>query len=551
MTGRHLIKHLGPPAALLLVALGTATPVTSLGDIRGTWVFISQMPVGSEILTDVSKVELTQSGNAVTGTYAGVLGVTRRVTGTYDGTNVSLIIEGEWPTDGTPIVATLTGSMPGPSGAGSLAVGPVQGTWTSRRPDPGENLEPMAAVTVDYTTQEPGAVRKISPTDLPTAGLALTLASPPKLIRRPADAWPKAPAGFDVSLYADGFDYPRKIATAPNGDLFLVESRLGEIRVLRGLTADGRAASISTFATGLDRPFGIAFYPSGPHPEYLYVGNTGSVVRFSYLRGDLEARSVPEVVVPDLPSGGQLVGGGHWTRDLAFSRDGASLFVAVGSWSENDDTDNNPHEDRRANVLAYTPAGRFLGVYASGVRNPVGIAVDPQTGRLWASVNERDMQGNDLVPDFITHLKPGGFYGWPWFYIGSNYDPQHEGKHPELIGQVLVPDVLVQAHSSPLALTFYEGREFPKEYHGDIFVALHGSWNRYLRTGYAVARVPLERGRAGGEYEDFLTGFVTDEGQVWGRPVGVAVARDWALLVSDDGSKSVWRVTYSRRPRHP
>jgi glucose/arabinose dehydrogenase len=327
----------------------------------------------------------------------------------------------------------------------------------------------------------------------------------------------------------------------------LVESNLGEIRILRGVTEAGRAATVSTFATGLDRPFGIAFYPPGRHPQYVYVANTGSVVRFPYVNGNLTARGEPEMVIPDLPYGGQLIGGGHWTRDLAFSKHGASLFVSVGSWSENDDTDNNPNEERRANVLEYTPDGRFLRIYASGVRNPVGIAVDPRTGQLWASVNERDMQGNDLVPDFITHLEPGGFYGWPWFYIGGNYDPEHEGKHPELISSVLVPDVLVQAHSSPLALAFYDRRQFPKKYRGDIFVALHGSWNRGVRVGYEVARFPLTKGRAGGEYVDFLTGFVTADGQVWGRPVGVTIARDGSLLVTDDGSKSVWRVTYSRR----
>jgi glucose/arabinose dehydrogenase len=521
----------------------------AFAQVNGIWVFSSQLPVGTEMITDISKVELEQNGDSLTGKYFGVLGKGRTVTGTYDGTQISLNIDGIWPQDGSQFPAALTGSLSASSGSGKVTAGPVQGAWTARRPTPGEDLEPSADVTVDYRSEAPGRVHRISPRDLPKAGFPLTLASAPKLIPRPANAWPKAPPGFQVTLYADGFDYPRKIQTAPNGDVFLAESHLGEIKILRGVTRDGKAASISTFATGLNQPFGIAFYPPGPNPQYVYVANTGSVVRFPYANGDLTARAEPEIIIPDLPSGGQLIGGGHWTRDLAFSENGGSLYVSVGSWSEDDDTDNNPKEVRRANVLEYAPDGQFVGIYASGIRNPVGIAVDPATGRLWGSVNERDMEGNDLVPDFITHLEPGGFYGWPWFYIGSHYDPEHKGKHPELIGRVLVPDVLVQAHSASLTLAFYNRRQFPKKYWGDLFAAEHGSWNRGVRVGYEIVRVPLTKGCAGGEYEDFLTGFVTPDGQVWGRPVGVTVATDGSLLVSDDGSKSVWRVTYGRRDR--
>lgn len=530
--------------ACLRICMAAFFASGAFAQVEGTWVLSSRIPVGSEILTDISRLELQQQGATISGTYSGVLGQKRTVTGTYDGTRISLTVSGEWPTDATPIVATLSGSASANSGSGDLNAGPSQGTWTLHRPLPGQDLTPSASVTVDYTTQKPGTFHKISPKDLPKAGLALTLASAPKLIPRPQNAWPQAPPGFKVTLYASGFDNPRKIQTAPNGDVFLAESNLGEIKILRGVTRDGKAASVSTFAGGLDRPFGIAFYPPGPNPQYVYVANTGSVVRFPYSNGDLTASSEPEMVIPDLPAGGQLVGGGHWTRDLAFSNDGASLFVSVGSWSENDDTDNNPNEFRRANVLEYTPFGQFLQIYASGIRNPVGIAVHPQTGQLWASVNERDMQGDDLVPDFITHLERNGFYGWPWFYIGSNYDPEHEGKHLELIGQMLVPDVLLQAHSASLCMTFYEGRQFPW-YRGDAFAALHGSWNRGVRVGYEVVRIPMAGGRAKGIYQDFLSGFVTKDGQVWGRPVGVTVARDGSLLVSDDGSKSVWRVSYS------
>ena len=212
------------------------------------------------------------------------------------------------------------------------------------------------------------------------------------------------------------------------------------------------------------------------------------------------------------------------------------------------DTDDNPVEHDRADILELTPEGGPARVYASGIRNAVGIAVSPATGDLWASVNERDRLGDNLVPDYITHVTAGGFYGWPWFYIGAHADPRHRGKHPELRDKVIVPDVLLQAHSASLEMVFYDGNAFPAEYRGDIFAAEHGSWNKTVRTGYKVVRALLRgTGRASGQHEDFLTGFVTEQGDVWGRPVGVAVAKDGALLVTDDGSKSVWRVTYARK----
>jgi glucose/arabinose dehydrogenase len=248
--------------------------------------------------------------------------------------------------------------------------------------------------------------------------------------------------------------------------------------------------------------------------------------------------------VSALPSGGLLRGGGHWTRDLAFSRDGKKLYVSVGSHSNNDDTDGNPVEARRADVLEFDADGKNGRVFAWGIRNAVGIAVNARSGELWASVNERDRLGDNLVPDYITHLEPGGFYGWPWFYLGAHPDPKHAGKHPELAAKVLVPDVLLESHDASLEMVFYDGTQFPAAYRGDIFAAEHGSWNKTVRTGYEVVRVPLHgHDRATGEYEDFLTGFVTSTGDVWGRPVGVAVARDGALIVTDDGSNSIWRIT--------
>jgi glucose/arabinose dehydrogenase len=216
--------------------------------------------------------------------------------------------------------------------------------------------------------------------------------------------------------------------------------------------------------------------------------------------------------------------------------------VSVGSLSNVDD---GPQEDRRACILEFKPDGTGYKLFASGIRNPVGLAVNPETDEVWTSVNERDGLGDDLVPDYITRVREGGFYGWPWYYIGPNQDPRHTGKRPELKDKVIVPDVLIQAHSASLDMTFYTGAQFPAEYRGHAFAAEHGSWNRAIRTGYKVIRVPVNGGKPTGEYEDFLTGFVTPEGNVWGRPVGVTVAKDGSLLVTDDGSGSIWRVSYT------
>ncbi len=405
----------------------------------------------------------------------------------------------------------------------------------------------------DYRLERPGASHKITVADLPPPRAAESVDNGPFLVPRPKNAVPVAPPGFKVDLYADGLSNPRLVRTAPNGDLFLAESGVGEIKVVRGVRADGRAAQVERFAAGLNKPFGIAFYPAGDAPQWVYVANTDSVVRFPYVSGDLRARGPAETVVPDLPGGGHLRGGGHWTRDLAFSRDGKTMFVSVGSHSNVDDTDGNAAEFHRADVLAFDvdlldgklPAARNPRVYASGIRNAVGIAVHPQSGELWVSVNERDLLGDNLVPDYITHIEQGGFYGWPWYYIGGHQDPRHAGKHPELAAKVIVPDVLLQPHDASLEMTFYDGGQFPAEYRGDIFAAEHGSWNRKVRSGYELVRVPMHgRTRASGDYQDFLTGFVSPSGDVWGRPVGVAVAKDGALMVTDDGSNAIWRVSY-------
>ena len=397
----------------------------------------------------------------------------------------------------------------------------------------------------DYRQQNPGVVHKITVADLPAPDQTASVDNGPDVKSRPANAWPKAPAGFKVDLYASGLKNPRLIRAAPNGDVFVAESYANRILVFRGIDANGKAKQQSVFATGLNMPFGINFYPPGPNPEWVYVGNTDSVVRFPYRNGDLQARGKSQTIVSDIPSGGHLRGGGHWTRDIAFSKDGKKMFVSVGSFSNDDDSDDNRAEYHRANILEFNPDGSGERVYATGIRNAVGIAVDPKTGQLWGSVNERVELGNNLVPDYITHIQDGGFYGWPWWYMGGHQDPRHRGKHPELKDKVITPDVLVQPHDASLEMLFYDGKQFPSEYSGDIFAAEHGSWNKKVRAGYEVIRVPLHQtGKASGEYEDFLTGFVTPAGKVWGRPVGVAVAPDGSLLVSDDGSNSIWRVSY-------
>jgi glucose/arabinose dehydrogenase/mono/diheme cytochrome c family protein len=402
------------------------------------------------------------------------------------------------------------------------------------------NAPPPKAPFTDFRYEEPGKTRKITLKDLPAPFASTSSGNGPKLVPRPEKAWPLVPAGFKVELYTSRLDEPRLIRTAPNGDFFVAESHTGEIRVFRGITAEGKPEQAEIFAAGLNRPFGINFYPPGPDPQWIYIGNTDSVVRIPYQKGDLKARG-PAEHIADVPGGG-----GHWTRDIQFTADGKKMFVSVGSVSNIDDPDTTPAEKNRADVLEFNPDGSAMRVYAYGIRNCVGLAINSKTGELWCSVNERDALGDNLVPDYITHVQEGGFYGWPWWYMGGHQDPRHAGKHPELKDKVITPDVILHPHNASLELTFYDGKQFPEEYQGDIFAAEHGSWNRAIRVGYELIRVPLHQtGHASGEYEDFMTGFVVDNGHVWGRPVGVTVAPDGSLLVTDDGSKSIWRITYT------
>jgi glucose/arabinose dehydrogenase len=388
----------------------------------------------------------------------------------------------------------------------------------------------------------PGLARKITAQDLPQPQPPMML---PRLrmylgfargAARRENAIPKAPAGFKVDIYvASGLMNPRQMRRAPNGDIFMADTGGGTVRIFRGITADRKPQESSVYAS-LPKAFGINFYPPGTNPQWVYVTNTSTLVRYAYKNGDLKATGEPERLIADIPAGG-----GHSTRDIVFSKDGKSLFLAVGSASNNNDDEDEFH---RANILEYTPEGKFVSIYASGIRNPVGLAINPETGELWSSINERDNLGDNLVPDYVTHVARGAFYGWPWFYIGGNQDPAHAGKHPELKDKVIVPDVLIQAHSASLGMAFYDGKMFPAEYSGDAFAAEHGSWNHSQGSGREVIRIPIEKGRATGVYQDFLTGFTT-AGNAWGRPVGVAVAADGSLLVTDDGARVIWRVSYT------
>lgn len=394
------------------------------------------------------------------------------------------------------------------------------------------------AAMSDWTGDTPGVRRKISVGDLPEPGATESSRNMPKKVKRPEGAWPKAPEGFKVDLYAEGFKNPRKLLTAPNGDIFVSESSENEVRILRDSDHDGKPDLNESFASGLNKPFGLALHPA-IDPAWLYIANTDAVVRLPYKTGDTKASGRPEKLM-ELSGGGQLTGGGHWTRDIVFNADGTRMFVSVGSKSNADDSEI---EKDRARIFESDPDGKNLTVFATGIRNPVGLAIHPVSGDLWTSVNERDELGDDLVPDYITRVRKDGFYGWPWFYLGGNQDPRHEGKHPELREKVIVPDILLQSHSASLNLIFHPGQGLPPDYANNAFACLHGSWNRSRRTGYKVIRVPTGNGQPAGEYIDFLTGFVTPEGEdVWGRPVGITLAKDGAILVSDDGGNCIWSI---------
>ncbi len=397
-----------------------------------------------------------------------------------------------------------------------------------------------AAAFTNYTLQQPGVCRKIVEADLPAPNQGSSVSNYPTQVARAAGQMPVVPPGFKVTLYASGFGNARYLLAEPNGDLLLSQPGAGAIAVLRGVDANGAVVTQSTYAAGLTSPYGMAFYPSAANPQYLYVANTASIVRFPFALGDLVASGQPATLATDIPDSGN-----HTTRALVFTQESTPrLLVSVGSASNVIDTDTTNSEFHRADVLAYSVSGTFQSVYASGLRNPVGLVLDA-SGRPWTSVNERDGLGDNLPSDYVTHVQENGFYGWPWYYNGANADPRLQLKHPELAAQTIVGDTLLQAHFAPLQINFYTGTQFPAPYRGDLFLASHGSWNKSVRGGYELVRVRMANGNATGENEDFLTGFVNADGTVWGRPAGVAMGADGALYVADDASNSVWRITYT------
>ena len=316
---------------------------------------------------------------------------------------------------------------------------------------------------------------------------------------------------------------------APNGDVIVAQSGAGRITILRDANHDGVAESRSVFADNLDGPYGLAI-----NEGWLYVGDEDALLRIPYTPGQTRAAAAPQKLA-------SLPPGGHATRGVLFRRDGSKLYVSIGSASNV--SSGEPPE--RAAIVEFNPDGSGKRIFASGLRNPVGMAWNPATGALWTAVNERDGLGDDLVPDYITDVFAGAFYGWPYFYIGAHRDPRRD-ERPDLGPKTVVPSVLIQSHSAPLGVLFYNGSMFPAEYRGNAFVALHGSWNRTQRTGYSVIRVPFRDGKPSGGYDDFIIGWMTDPNSrsVWGRPVGLLQLGDGSLLISDDGAGKIWRVTY-------
>lgn len=397
-----------------------------------------------------------------------------------------------------------------------------------------ENTPPKLPQVVNF---EKPTVFSFDPAKLPPPFHTESARRPSKVVKQPSDAKLFLPKGFKLNVFAEGeFRYLRWMVLAPNGDVFVADSRANSVIILRDTNKDGTADQRFVFSDKLSQPFGMAFYK-----EWFYVANTNAIVRFKYRAGQTAAEGEPEKLVELTPGGYNQ----HWTRNLLFSPDGKKLFVSIGSAS-NVSVDADP---RRATISVYDPDGSNHRIFASGIRNPIGLAWNPVTGELWTAVNERDGLGDDLVPDYVTSVKEGGFYGWPFSYIGQNEEPRRKGENPELVKKAIVPDVLVESHSAALGIQFYTGKMFPKEYYGDAFVAFHGSWNRHRLTGYKIIRIRFKNGKpVANQYEDFLTGWLPDPkgNEVWGRPVGLLVNSDGSLLIADDGGQKIWRVSYGK-----
>jgi glucose/arabinose dehydrogenase len=363
-----------------------------------------------------------------------------------------------------------------------------------------------------------------------------------KVIGWPEGKMPTAPEGFTVTKFADGFENPRWTYIAPNNDIFVVESGTrsskNQITVLRDKDKDGKFETREVFIDGLNKPFGMLVLK-----DFFYIANTDGLYQYPYKNNPLKLET-KGVKILELPAGGY---NNHWTRNLLANADGTKIYVSVGSGS-NVAENGIDKEIRRACILEINPDGTGEKIYASGLRNPVGMDWNPANKELWTAVNERDELGDDLVPDYITSVKKDGFYGWPYSYFGNILDPRMKGQGKDLAAKAIVPDVPVGSHTASLGLAFYNKSAFPAKYKNGAFVGQHGSWNRSKISGYKVLFVPFANGKPSGKPEDFLTGFISNDekAEVYGRPVAVTVMNDGSLLVNDDSGNTIWKVTANK-----
>lgn len=398
-----------------------------------------------------------------------------------------------------------------------------------------EKKNELAQAGSDY------ALTAIGEIELPAPFATESVRKESKLVAWPEGEMPKAPAGFKVSVFADGLDHPRWTYVAPNNDIFVVESddakkSANKITMFRDKDQDGVPDEKFSFLKNLNQPFGMLILG-----DYFYVANVDALIRFPYKEGQNTIQGKPEKVI-DLPAGGY---NHHWTRNILAGPNGEKIYITVGS-SSNVGEHGMEKEERRANIIEINPDGTGEKIYAAGLRNPVGIDWNPVTGELWTAVNERDKIGNNLVPDYVTSVKEGGWYGWPYSYFGDIKDPRWASDpHNEMVEKAIVPDVAVGAHTASLGLEFYTHKSFPEKYHNGAFVGQHGSWNRAEFAGYKVLFIPFDENGDPQEPEDFLTGFIADDdsSEVYGRPVGVTTLPDGSLLVNDDDGNVIWRIS--------